>query len=229
MKGAISLPLNPNSRALGAAGALSLTGLAIAAQPSIGASSDSPVKITGHRLHVVAGQKAAVDGVLPGGVGRDAQLERRTGSGWHLEDRDRTDATGRFALAFHPAAPGSSAVRVRLPASDGAGSATAGVGPIVRAVGRLNVYRRSVASVYGPGLYGTALACGGHLSSGTLGVASKTVPCGAQVTFRHGGRTARVPVVDRGPYVGGRDWDLTMATAKRLGFGYGVRTVLSTR
>ena len=25
------------------------------------------------------------------------------------------------------------------------------------------------------------------------------------------------------------DWDLTMATAKRLGFGYGVGTVLSTK
>jgi rare lipoprotein A (peptidoglycan hydrolase) len=35
--------------------------------------------------------------------------------------------------------------------------------------------------------------------------------------------------VDRGPYVGGRDWDLTMATAKRLGFGYGVGSVLSTK
>src|SRR4051812_12243817 len=199
MKGAISLPLNPNSRALGAAGALSLTGLAIAAQPSIGASSDSPVKITGHRLHVVAGQKAAVDGVLPGGVGRDAQLERRTGSGWHLEDRDRTDATGRFALAFHPAAPGSSAVRVRLPASDGAGSATPGVGPIVRAVGRLNVYRRSVASVYGPGLYGTALACGGHLSSSTPRVASQTGPGGAPVTVRPRGPPHPVPGVGHGP------------------------------
>jgi rare lipoprotein A len=224
------LRLTPNPRALAAAGALGLTALAIAAQPSTGAPSDSPVKITGHRLHVVSGQKAAVDGVLPGGAGRDAQLERRTGNGWHVEDRDRTDAAGRFMLAFHPAAPGSSAVRVRLPAaSDGVASTTPGVGPIVRAVGRLNVYRRSVASVYGPGLYGTALACGGHLSSSTLGVASKTVPCGAQVTFRHGGRTVRAPVVDRGPYVGGRDWDLTMATAKRLGFSYGVRTVLSTK
>jgi len=55
------------------------------------------------------------------------------------------------------------------------------------------------------------------------------VPCGAKVTFRHGNRTVRVPVVDRGPYVGGRDWDLTMATAKRLGFGYGVGSVLSTK
>jgi len=87
----------------------------------------------------------------------------------------------------------------------------------------------SILDAVNPGLYGSALACGGHLSESTLGVASKTVPCGAKVTFRHGNRTVRVPVVDRGPYVGGRDWDLTMATAKRLGFGYGVGSVLSTK
>jgi rare lipoprotein A (peptidoglycan hydrolase) len=100
---------------------------------------------------------------------------------------------------------------------------------VVRALGRLNVYRRSVASVFGPGLYGSALACGGHLSPGTIGVASKSLPCGAKVTFHNGSHTVQVPVVDRGPYVGGRDWDLTTAAARRLGFGYGVGTVLSTR
>jgi len=36
-----------------------------------------------------------------------------------------------------------------------------------------------------------------------------------------------VPVIDRGPYVGGREWDLTGATARRLGFG-GVGVVWSS-
>jgi rare lipoprotein A len=32
-----------------------------------------------------------------------------------------------------------------------------------------------------------------------------------------------VPVIDRGPYVAGREWDLTGATARALGFsGAGV-------
>jgi rare lipoprotein A (peptidoglycan hydrolase) len=213
-----------------AAGALSLTGLGVLPHASVGAESGTPIKITNHRLHVVSGQKAAISGVLAGGQNRTAQLERRTGGGWHIEDRDHTNAGGRFALAFRPAAPGSSNLRVRFPSSQsGVAAATPVVGPLVRSVGKLNVYRRSVASVYGPGLYGSALACGGHLSESTLGVASKSVPCGAKVTFRHGNRTVRVPVVDRGPYVGGRDWDLTMATAHRLGFGYGVGSVLSTK
>jgi rare lipoprotein A (peptidoglycan hydrolase) len=45
------------------------------------------------------------------------------------------------------------------------------------------------------------------------------------VTLRHGGRTVRVRVVDRGPYVGGREFDLTAATKQRLGFS-GVGTIL---
>jgi rare lipoprotein A len=82
-------------------------------------------------------------------------------------------------------------------------------------------------SWYGPGLYGNELSCGGRLTPGTLGVAHKTLPCGTRVTLRHGKRVVRVPVVDRGPYVGGREFDLTAATRARLGFG-GVGSVLVT-
>jgi rare lipoprotein A len=48
------------------------------------------------------------------------------------------------------------------------------------------------------------------------------------LTLRYGRRTVRVPVIDRGPYVGGREFDLTAATKDRLHFG-GVGTVLVTR
>ena len=74
------------------------------------------------------------------------------------------------------------------------------------------------ASYYGPGLYGGALACGGTLQPGTLGVAHKTLPCGTAICLRYRGRTVTVPVVDRGPYVGGRDLDLTEATKAKLRF-----------
>ena len=39
------------------------------------------------------------------------------------------------------------------------------------------------------------------------------------VTFRYRGKTARVPVIDRGPFAGNREWDLTAATKAKLGFG----------
>jgi rare lipoprotein A (peptidoglycan hydrolase) len=83
---------------------------------------------------------------------------------------------------------------------------------------RITAYRQAHASYYGPGLYGNLLACGGTLQPGTLGVAHKTLPCGSRVRFRYRGRTVTVRVVDRGPYVAGRDFDLTAATRSRLRF-----------
>ena len=71
----------------------------------------------------------------------------------------------------------------------------------------VTVYRPAAASFYGPGLYGGALACGGTLQPGTLGVAHKWLPCGTRVRLRYRGRSVTVPVIDRGPYVGGRDFD----------------------
>jgi rare lipoprotein A len=61
-----------------------------------------------------------------------------------------------------------------------------------------------------------------------MGVANKTLPCGTEVTLRYDGRTVRVAVIDRGPYVAGREFDLTEATKQALGFG-GVGEVWSTR
>jgi rare lipoprotein A (peptidoglycan hydrolase) len=66
------------------------------------------------------------------------------------------------------------------------------------------------------------------LTSSTLGVANKTLPCGTLVTLRYRARSIRVPVVDRGPYVAGRDFDLTEATKRALGFE-GVGQVWSSR
>ena len=61
-----------------------------------------------------------------------------------------------------------------------------------------------------------------------MGVANKTLPCGAKVTLRHRGHTVTVRVIDRGPYAGDREYDLTAATKNKLGFG-STGTVLTTR
>jgi Lytic transglycolase len=74
----------------------------------------------------------------------------------------------------------------------------------------------SIASVFTD--YGLPIACGGVLHVPQLGVANKTLPCGTMVTFVYGGRAIRVPVLDRGPYIAGREWDLTGATAEALHF-----------
>ena len=129
--------------------------------------------------------------------------------GWQTIARTRTGAHGRFRFRYDPDRTGSERVRVRF-----AGDASDR--PSHRRLGNLNVYRLAEASWYGGG--GT-LACGGSLTSSTLGVANKTLPCGTLVTLRYGSRSIRVPVVDRGPFVAGREFDLTEATKDALGFG----------
>jgi hypothetical protein len=71
-------------------------------------------------------------------------------------------------------------------------------------------------SWYGPGFYGHRTACGQALTKALLGVAHRTLPCGTLVAFRYQGREVTVPVVDRGPYVSGRQWDLTGGTCLAL-------------
>jgi rare lipoprotein A (peptidoglycan hydrolase) len=58
-------------------------------------------------------------------------------------------------------------------------------------------------------------ACGFHAY---LGVANKSLPCGTEVVFSYHGRLATAVVQDRGPYVGGRKWDLNEGLAGALGF-----------
>lgn len=64
-------------------------------------------------------------------------------------------------------------------------------------------------SWYGPGFYGGKTACGQKYTKTILGVAHKTLPCGTLVTFMWKGNIQTVPVIDRGPYVAGRQWDLS--------------------
>lgn len=78
------------------------------------------------------------------------------------------------------------------------------------------VFNTSIASVFTD--YGLPIACGGVLHVPELGVANKTLPCGTQVIFVYGGRAIKVPVLDRGPYIAGREWDLTGAAAEALHF-----------
>ncbi len=79
-------------------------------------------------------------------------------------------------------------------------------------------WRYGGASWYGPGLWGNKTACGQTLRPATLGVAHKKLPCGTTVKFVYHGRSVVTQVIDRGPYVDGRAWDLTKAASDALGF-----------
>lgn len=108
-------------------------------------------------------------------------------------------------VAIRPAPTAAPATRVAP-----AGGATGGA------------WTRSQASFYGPGFYGHRMACSGILTESLRGVAHKTLPCGTLVTFRNpaNGVVLTVPVVDRGPYVAGREWDLTGGACLVLDFCY---------
>jgi len=165
------------------------------------------------RRHVTGGRSTMVRGnVAPAGAARTVRLQVRRGGSWRTVDRARTSARGAYALRWRASGPGRHAVRVRVGA-DRSTTATA------RSLGRVNVYRSAHASWYGPGLYGSRTACGQTMGYAVLGVAHKSLPCGTRVTFRYRGRSVTVPVIDRGPFVAGRDFDLTRATKAKLGFG----------
>lgn len=79
-------------------------------------------------------------------------------------------------------------------------------------------FRSAGASWYGPGLYGNKTACGQTLRATTIGVAHRNLACGTMVKFVYQGHAVLAPVIDRGPYVKGRAWDLTAAASEALEF-----------
>lgn len=80
----------------------------------------------------------------------------------------------------------------------------------------------SNVSWYGPTFYGHRTACGYAMTTSLLGVAHRSLSCGTLITFRNpaNGRSLTLPVVDRGPYVYGRLWDLTGGACLALGHCY---------
>jgi rare lipoprotein A (peptidoglycan hydrolase) len=77
-------------------------------------------------------------------------------------------------------------------------------------------------SWYGPGFIGSGTACGQEYTREIMGVAHRTLPCGTLVTFRNpsNGRQVTVPVIDRGPYAAGRQWDMSYGLCKYLDHCY---------
>ena len=83
--------------------------------------------------------------------------------------------------------------------------------------------KTALATWFGPGFYGQHTACGQTLTPATVGVANRKLPCGTLVKVTYDGQGLTVPVVDRGPYANGADWDLTAAAAQSLGIEETVR------
>jgi rare lipoprotein A (peptidoglycan hydrolase) len=128
--------------------------------------------------------------------------------GWKTAATGRTDSTGAFRVVLRALHIGRFMFRATTPKA--AAAAATSMTPI-------EIYRRVVATIFGAGDYGSRTACGQVLTPGVLGVAHRTLPCGTPVDITYGSLTITVPVIDRGPFVGGVSYDLTTATAAALG------------
>ena len=111
------------------------------------------------------------------------------------------------------------AAALTLAPAAGALAATGGVESGLITAGPRISHRASLATWFGPGFYGRRTACGQVLTPAVVGVAHRSLPCGTLVKMSYRGRQLIVPVIDRGPYVAGREYDLTKATKNRLHFG----------
>jgi hypothetical protein len=157
-----------------------------------------------------AGTLSSVAGHVAPGSG-NVTIEARLGQGiWTAIGNAPTDANGDFTISWKPFKAGLYDFRVTP--VDSASVATA-----APTQGTLSVYRRQKATWYGPGFYGKRTACNVKLTRHTLGVAHRSLPCGTKVEFFSAGHKITVPVIDRGPYVSGVTWDLTLATTHALG------------
>ena len=154
-------------------------------------------------------------------AGQTVVIERRRSrrTGWESVASVPVDGDGRFATRWTP----SSAGRHQLRAIPDTASSASADGDSASTVKRVTVYRTVTSTWYGPGFYGNRTACGQRLTTTILGVAHRTLPCGTRVALRANGRSLVVPVIDRGPYARGVTYDLTRATAERLGVMYTAR------
>lgn len=83
--------------------------------------------------------------------------------------------------------------------------------------GRAHKAVQMMASWYGSHWTGRLTASGARFNHQALTCAHKTLPFGTVLRLEYQGRQVKVRVTDRGPYIKGRDLDLSWAAAKALG------------
>jgi Lytic transglycolase len=173
------------------------------------------LKIAGKSLGLVGSERGFVHGYLePGRKGRRVAVQAREHGRWMTVASTRTGRFGGYTMRFGGGSISGAPLRVDFPgdAQNTPRSIPAGTATVLSPV---------VASWYDDA---GNTACGFHAY---YGVANLSLPCGAHVTISNGHTTVVATVDDRGPYVGGRVYDLNQNVAQALGFG-GVGTVYTS-
>ena len=189
---------NPNVQS--GAGTVSATGDGITISSAASAFVRSGVSVSGTVPASDAGAAVEID-----------QLPAAPGSTWVPVAVVHAASDGTFLATWHTKGAGQLTIRAVL---GGSQTSTAASSPPALSV---TVYKRSIATLYGPGFWGHKTACGVTLRRRTVGVANRTLPCGTEVQVYYNGSVMTVPVIDRGPYAHHANWDLTMATGRALG------------
>ena len=150
-------------------------------------------------------------GTVAGGAGETVVIQVLGPDGsWETAAQAPVARDGSFVARWRAAHIGQYQARALLSDS---GAHAAGSPPVIT----VTVHHAAKATWYGPGFFGKTTACGVTLAPDTVGVAHRSLPCGTQVSILYRGRTLVVPVIDRGPFANGADWDLTQAAAQALG------------
>ena len=76
---------------------------------------------------------------------------------------------------------------------------------------------RALAAPYPASSRRERTACGQPLGPNTLGVAHPVLPCGVKLFISYNDKVVLTQVVDRGPSVPGRQFDVTRPLAARIG------------
>ena len=204
----LTAALAPAPLALAASGGsrIAVGGGAAATTADTATVTGDGITLSGRDATLLHGWLPVRGAISPAVGGRTVELQQQSGPSWTTVATAATAPDGSFQVIWHPNVWGSIALRAAL-------SSDSRVSPPLT----ITVYRPSIATLYGPGLWGRHTACGKKLTRKTLGVANRRLPCGTPVSLYYHGRTIVVPVIDRGPYANHANWDLTMATGAALG------------
>jgi len=136
----------------------------------------------------------------------------------------RTTFQKTVVLVLLTATAGAVPVHLSARASTGGVASSPGAAPAApRSTPHVSARNTAIATWFGPGFYGQTTACGQTLTPVLVGVAHRTLPCGTLVRVSYKGHRLTLPVIDRGPYANGADWDLTAQAARALGIEDTVR------
>ena len=205
---ALALPGSASAQTGGAAAPTKGSGVAAASDGSFSLSA---------RAGTLLGRTVRFRGTVPDAhAGRTVTIERLDplSAQWMPAVSTTVAGDGAFVARWRSDQAGLLRVRARVEQAGAGGARAAAASPEIA----VTVYKPATATWYGPGFYGRRTACGQKMTRSLLGVAHKKLPCGTRVAILYKGASIVVPVVDRGPFRKNTAWDLTIATARAVGF-----------